>query len=102
MAHHHRLDSELPERFPFAVHLHRLLAAEDSAEVADEDEKRGLVLRYVGEGRVVAVEVLHEEIGHLGPSLLENAVDHRPRAFDRGALHVEGEAAPFPARPGPP
>jgi hypothetical protein len=41
--------------FTFAVHLHRLLAAEDSAEVADEDEERRVLLRDLGERKILAV-----------------------------------------------
>ncbi len=58
----------------------------------------GLLLRDVRERRVLALEILHDKIGHdLRTSRLEDSIDHRPRAFDGAALHVEGEAA-FPPK----
>lgn len=66
VADHHRLGTQLLEGRPFAVHLHRLLSAEDSAEVADEDKEGGPILRDLGESRVLPLEVLHEQFGHDG------------------------------------
>jgi hypothetical protein len=62
---HHGLDPELLEGFSFAVHLHRLLAAEDSAEMPDENEQGGFLLRDLGERNFFAVEILHHQIAHI-------------------------------------
>jgi hypothetical protein len=66
----HRLRAELLEGFSFAMHLHRLLAAEDSTKVTNKDEERGLVLRDIRKRSVLAVEVLHPESRHETPPFL--------------------------------
>ena len=64
MADDHGLDTQLPERVSFAVHLHRLLSAEDSTEMTDEDEEGRLVLRDLRQSGVVAVQILDPRFGH--------------------------------------
>ena len=70
MTDHHRLRAEFLEGLPFAMHLHRLLAAEDSTKVTNKDEEGGLVFRNVGKRSVLALEILHQEIRHEAPPFL--------------------------------